>query len=229
MTGLEHSKVLLLLLGTGTLLSWFWLMKMQNRLNIKWYSALLIAFLHTVYGVATVKVFAALENIGNPEFSGGMSLFGGVFFMPIAYFLGAKITKKKVSEVFDIFTICMIFTVMCARVNCLYAGCCIGNPIPFITDHTVRWPTRELELFFYIILLVILIRKELKEKTHGEIYPIYMMVYGGFRFIVEWFRYSERSLGMIHLAHIWSLIALGIGMSIYMELIAQQVKRKVRG
>lgn len=229
MAVLDHNKVLLLLLGTGTLLSWFWLLKMRNRLNVNWYVALLIALLHTVYGVITVKAFAVLENLGNTEFSGGMSLFGGVFLMPVAYFLGAKITKRKISEVFDVFTICMIFTVACARVNCLYAGCCIGNPIPFITDHTVRWPTREEELVFYLILVAILIRKELKDRTYGEIYPIYMMSYGAFRFIIEWFRYSERSVGMVHLAHIWSLIALGIGMSIYIEMKAQQVEQKVRG
>ena len=211
---------LLVLLAVGTVFTFCWLCLLRDRLRMKWYAALLISILHTVYGVITVKVFAFMEtgfSAGNLD---NMSLFGAIFFMPPAYWLGARLLKRSYAEVFDIFTVCMIATVMCARVNCIVAGCCQGNRIPGLDG--VRWPTRELEIVFYVVLIVILARKVLAGKLHGEAYPIYMTAYGVFRFIIEGFRYSESGM-LIHLGHVWALLSLILGVSIYTEL------RKKRG
>ena len=124
---------LLLLLTAGTVFTFLWLCRLRDRLRIKWYAALPVAVLHTLYGVLTVTVFAFLETGFDTDSLGNMSLFGGVFFMPLAYWLGAKLSKRKMADVFDIFTICMIFTLMCARINCIIAGCCVGLPIPGLT------------------------------------------------------------------------------------------------
>lgn len=137
---------LLILLSVGAAFTFVWLILMRKRLNLRWYAAIPLAIFHTIYGVFTVTAFAFLENGFNKETFGNMSLFGGVFFMPLAYWLGAKISKRPMREVFDIFTPCMIFTVMCARVNCVISGCCLGLPIPGL-DGT-RFPTREAELIF---------------------------------------------------------------------------------
>lgn len=177
-----------------------------------WYSALLCAVLHTIYGVLTVKLFAFLETGFNPESLGNMSLFGGVFMMPLAYWLGAKLFKRPCKEVFDIFTPCMIFTLLCARVNCILSGCCMGLLIPGLDG--LRWPTRELEIIFYIILLLWLCPRVLHGKTQGTVYPIYMAAYGAFRFIIEWFRTYDGT-SIIHRGHIWALSSLIMGLSIY--------------
>lgn len=208
------------LLAAGTIFTFCWLCLLRDRLRIKWYAAILISILHTVYGVFTVKVFAFMEtgfSAGNLD---NMSLFGGIFFMPLAYWIGARLFQRSYADVFDIFTVCMIVTVMCARVNCVIAGCCQGNPIPGLNG--VRWPTRELEIIFYIVLVLILARKIFAGKTRGEAYPIYMAAYGGVRFIIEGFRYSESGM-LVHLGHVWALFSAVIGFSIYTEL------RKKRG
>ena len=83
---------------------------------MKWYAVIAFSVLHTVCGVLSVKAFAFLET-GD---AGNMSLFGGVFFMPVLYFISAKVSKRNIKAVFDIFTICMIFTVMCGSIYPLY-------------------------------------------------------------------------------------------------------------
>ena len=158
------------LLAIGAVFTFVWQMVLRKRLQVKWYAALLIAVLHTLLGVLSVKVFAFLETGFDPDSLGNMSLFGGIFFMPLAYWAGAKLTKRNTAQVFDIFTICMIFTVMCARINCIFAGCCFGTLIPGLGN--IRWPTREAEVVFYVVLLIVLGRKVLAGKSHGEIYPI---------------------------------------------------------
>lgn len=215
---------LIVLLTIGTLFAFGWLFALRERLHMKWYVAIPIAILHTLIGVLSVKIFAFMETGFALDSLGNMSLFGGVFFMPLVYWAGAKLTKRNLGLVCDLLTPCMIFTVMCARVNCILSGCCFGLPIPGMSG--LRWPTREAELVFYLVLLVLLVRKVWRGQTHGEIYPLYMASYGAFRFVVEFFRYQEYSLGIFHLSHLWAAVSFAIGLSIYVEL--QTKAKKVR-
>lgn len=214
---------LILLLGCGTLFNVYWLHRCRERLHLRWLSVLLLSVLHTVLGVLSVKVFALFET-GN--FS-NMSLFGGVFFMPLFYWGVAKLAKQKAADVFDVFTICLVFTLMCARLNCIISGCCLGAHIPIEGLTHLRFPTRELELIFYVILLSRLWRKVLSGSARGMIYPIYMISYGIFRFVTETLRFSDRTDSILHISHLWALLSLGIGMSIYGEL--QKKEKKTGG
>lgn len=214
---------LILLLGCGTLFNVYWLHRCRERLHLRWLSVLLLSVLHTVLGVLSVKVFALFET-GN--FS-NMSLFGGVFFMPLFYWGVAKLAKQKTADVFDVFTICLVFTLMCARLNCVISGCCLGAHIPIEGLTHLRFPTRELELIFYVLLLSRLWRKVLSGSARGMIYPIYMIAYGIFRFVTETLRFSDRTDSILHVSHLWALLSLGIGISIYGEL--QKKEKKTGG
>lgn len=211
---------LILLLGCGTLFNVYWLHRCRERLHLRWLSVLLLSVLHTVLGVLSVKVFALFET-GN--FS-NMSLFGGVFFMPLFYWGVAKLAKQKAADVFDVFTICLVFTLMCARLNCMISGCCLGAHIPIEGLTHLRFPTRELELLFYVLLLSRLWRKVLSGSARGMIYPIYMISYGIFRFVTETLRFSDRTNSILHVSHLWALLSLGIGISIYGELRKKEKK-----
>lgn len=214
---------LILLLGCGTLFNVYWLHRCRERLHLRWLSVLLLSVLHTVLGVLSVKVFALFET---GDFS-NMSLFGGVFFMPLFYWGVAKLAKQKTADVFDVFTICLVFTLMCARLNCMISGCCLGAHIPIEGLTHLRFPTRELELLFYVILLSRLWRKVLSGSARGMIYPIYMISYGIFRFVTETLRFSDRTDSILHISHLWALLSLGIGISIYGEL--QKKEKKTGG
>ena len=217
--------ILILLLSAGAVFTAVWLVLLRKRLDMPWYAAIPLAILSTVYGVLTAKVFAFLEAGFNTDSFGNMRLFGVVFFMPLAYWLGAKLSKRSYREVFDVLTPCIIFTVMCARINCIVSGCCIGLPIPGMNG--VRFPTREAEILFYIILLICLCPRVLKGKYRGQAYPIYMISYGAFRFVEEFFRSADTS-SVFHRAHIWALITLIIGISIYAEIKSETATRKRR-
>lgn len=211
---------LILLLGCGTLFNVYWLHRCRERLHLRWLSVLLLSVLHTVLGVLSVKVFALFET---GDFS-NMSLFGGVFFMPLFYWGVAKLAKQKTADVFDVFTICLVFTLMCARLNCMISGCCLGAHIPIEGLTHLRFPTRELELLFYVLLLSRLWRKVVTGSARGMIYPIYMISYGIFRFVTETLRFSDRTDSILHVSHLWALLSLGIGISIYGELRKKEKK-----
>lgn len=188
-----------------------------------WLAALLLSLLHVAYGVFCVKAFAILE--GNPASKGAMSLFGAVFFMPVAYWFGAVLTKRDKAEVFDIFSICMIFTLFCARINCLISGCCLGRLIPGLEP--LRWPTREAELIFYIVFLAFLAPRVFRGKTFGQVYPFYMIVYGIVRCALECFRVSTTD-NIFHLSHVWAILSFILGFVLYTEIKKRHTARSAR-
>lgn len=200
------SNKLYIILAVATAFGYFWISQFKKKLRIKEWMALVISVLHTLIGVLCVKLFAFLES-GND----GMSLYGAIFFLPIIYFVCAKLTKRNVADVFDVFTICTAMTLMFSRFNCLIAGCCTGLIIP--GTEAFRFPTREAEILFYIVLYIILRKKVCKQKYSGKIYPYYMVSYGAFRFITEFFRESEMTYGWFHISHIWSLLSVAIGVT----------------
>lgn len=217
---IKYSLWLLLMIGTG--FSFYWLMRHRKDLQLPWWVALLLSVLHTLIGVLSVKVFAVLETLDLSK-AGNMSIFGGVFFMPLMYVLGAKLFRRKVATVCDVFTPCMVFTLMCARVNCILSGCCLGAFIPG-TDG-LRFPTRELEIVFYIAVLIYLWYRERKPTQAGMLYPLYMAAYGVFRFVVEFFRVSD-SDWVLHISHIWAVLAFLIGASMCMEIQTRAERKK---
>ena len=117
---LGHSLLVLLSLGTVFNLCWLWICR--DRVRFSRWTVPLLAVLHTIFGVLSVRCMAFLETGSG----GNMSLYGGMFLMPVFYGAVARAGKKKAADVFDVFTVCMLFTLLCARVNCIWKGCCAG-------------------------------------------------------------------------------------------------------
>ncbi len=219
MTEFFQAKKLFLLLLLAVIVTAWWLWRQRKRLALCLPWIPVLSILHVVTGVACVMLFAVLEA-WDISVLGSTSLFGAVFFLPLFYWLGAKLTHRSVAAVFDVFTVPMIFTLACARVNCLFAGCCLGAAIPG-TDS--RYPTREAELLFYAIMLAWLFWQTRKGNTAGKLYPSYMLAYGIFRFVCEFFRASAAH-SLIDLSHIWALLCAVTGFSILTELRSREKK-----
>lgn len=209
----EHSIYIMLLIAA--FINCDWLINMRKRLNMSWVAALLFAVFFEIYSLLSAKIFAVAEyGFDFSKFS-NMSLFGGVFLVPVALFIGAKLSNRKVSDVFDVFSIPTVVTVLCARINCLIAGCCLGT---FVPGTDFRWPTREVEVVFYVAFLLVFMPRVFKKKTHGEVYPAYMLSYGVLRFILEFLRVTDRTESLFHLSHVWALISAGIGLAFVLYL-----------
>ncbi len=216
MFGFIDSHFLLFMLLVGTILSAIWLIICRKQLGMRAWLAPFFAILHTFLEYWCARVFALMEAWDISAW-GAVSLFGVVIFMPLFYYIGAKITKRRVAVVFDLFFVCIVLTLFCTRVNCLHGGCCIGKILPF-GDGTLRWPAREAEMIFYVLLLAFTIPRLIKEEMHGKAYPIYLTSYGIFRFLNELLREPSSSPTVFHIGHLWSLIAAIVGISILIEM-----------
>lgn len=210
------------LLVIASFFTYFWLLKFKESLKIGKVKSLGLSLAHVAIGLCAVSLFAFLEDPAGYTL-GTQSLFGAVFFMPIAYWLWARLTKRDYKTVFDIFTVCLVFTLLCARINCMLSGCCMGDLIPGLDG--LRWPTRELELLYYIVLLIVIIPRVLGDRNRGEMYPLYMMSYGAFRFVDELFRVGN---GILHISHLWAALSLIIGAGIWLEMRSNEKRGEKR-
>lgn len=210
-----QSHILYILLFVAAVFTFDWLYQCRAQLRLRWYSALILAVLHVVVGVACVRFFAFAEAGFDAEKAGNLSLFGGIIILPAFYFLGAKLTKRSVAAVFDVFTIPLAATLLLARINCFFGGCCLGK---LIGETGMRWPTREAELVFYAVFIVLTLPRVFKGRGKGEVYPLFMIAYGAFRAVDECFRENPNYPGIFHLSHVWAFAVLALGILILILL-----------
>ncbi len=217
---ISNNWILVVFLAISTVIAWEWLILNKKRLNVNWWQALLVIFLSNFWGVSMLKLFALLEVGFDVSRAANYRLYGIIFFDTIYIFVQGKIFKQKMSDSFDIYGVALILYIILGRLNCLFQRCCVGY---LIGSTGIRWPIREAELLLNAVLLCIFAYKVYKRKTHGEIYPLYMLIYGAFRFAVEFLREEGHTIfGPFHLAHLWSLISVVIGGAILILLRRRQ-------
>jgi len=212
----DNSKYILLFLGVLAGLPLVWKRRKRMKLSRSWLVPLL-CLVFTVLSLFSAIAFAALESLisGKQVSFGAISTYGIYFICPFLLFAAARIARLEKKELLDAFALYAVPSLFLMRCNCLISGCCLGRVIPG-TDS--RYPTREIELVFYIIIFLLLLWREKHGKNvPGQQFPLLMAAYGVFRFIEEWFREGTGS-SYLHLAHFWSILAVAAGASIFFEL-----------
>ena len=212
------SHFLLITLIITVVLNALVLIRYKRDLGINAAAAVILAFLHTAAGVVCVKLFAGLESLSNP-LNAGMSLFGAIFFLPILYLIGSRLTHRSTALVFDDFCLCVMIALMCVRCNCIASGCCVGKAISGTAAH---WPTRQAEILFWAVMLIWFLNKKKRGYPEGSLYPLMMMVYGIFRFFIEFFRDEAPFLGSFHHGHVWAVVSFIIGSTFYFYLMERR-------
>ena len=213
---LKHSLLFVFLLGI--VLCFVWAYTFREKLKLNGWQLLLFIVYTFIIGGLSAFLFARFEQLVAPSHSpSNLRIYGPIYVMWAAYILPCKLVHSEPRAFVDICTPGLIISLISIRINCFYAGCCQGLMIP---GANFRYPIRELELVFQVIILVVFARRVLKSKSYnGTLYPLYMIWYGLIRFIYEFFREPENLFfGRIHAPHVWSLISIVAGIIAYVLL-----------
>ena len=184
------------------------------------------AVLLTAAGVIGAKLMAFIES---GSFS-GRSFFGALFFAPLIMVPAAKLLKIDISDMLDLCAPCECIMLAFLKVDCFIEGCCKGRVL-YITEtgEKVRFPSQIVECLFAVLLMLILLRIMVKKKNRGVIYPMYMLLYGFTRFILNLLRETEPFIWILPAGNFWSIISMISGivwMSVYEERHTKSRKRK---
>ena len=145
---------------------------------------------------------------------GGVSFLGGLIGGVIGGLIAIKRHSLPVWKVADVAAPSIALAHSIGRLGCTSAGCCYGRPVPNAEDVSVGihfmkdfpffyvvfpqgavaphgiplYPTQLLEaggnLLIFFVLLFLLYRK----KFDGEVFALYLLLYGAERFALEFYR-----------------------------------------
>ena len=192
-----------------------------------------------MHDVISFKIFVHSFSTLASE-SVGVYVFG-----TIGGILALKLLKLELLRSLDIYAISIALSVFIGRIGCFLNGCCYGKPstlpwaLPKLTNYregltvtsinltslygmnVVRvHPTQLYESFFGLIMFIVLIRLDKRNKIRGLNFFLYITAYAVFRFLNEFLRGDDRgSVWIFSIPQLFSIIvflagALGIVMLI---------------
>lgn len=176
----------------------------------------IIAALLILYGCVGAKLLYIAEH---PESSfslrGGMSLFGSIYFIPVAFLVTVLILNIKYVKCMDFVALYgpLIFAFM--RIGCYLNGCCGGIYIK-IGSFGFTPPVQLLECAADVIIFFALLYREKYRLKPGDgtQYPIFMMSYALIRFLVEFWRDTPKNIFHFSEGQWFSVITFALGLGI---------------
>ena len=93
------------------------------------------------------------------------------------------------------------------RFGCFFKGCCAGIQL-WINHNPVIIPTQLIECSFDLFLLNYILYAENKDKFNGRRYSIFLLIYGIYRFFIEFIRNTKPIFLNMSNGQIMSLITI---------------------
>ncbi|MCF7875027.1 MAG: prolipoprotein diacylglyceryl transferase [Candidatus Omnitrophica bacterium] len=150
----------------------------------------------------------------------GFVFYGGIIFGILSVFILSKKHKINFLKITDIFALAIPLAHGFGRIGCFFYGCCYGLPaqsflgIKFPPNSPAgSWgakviPTQIISAVFLFILFIFLFKIRNKAKSPGKLTGYYLLIYGVFRFIIEFFRGDPRGFFLIFSTSQWLSLLL---------------------
>ena len=193
--------------------------------GIKWWKRVLFALGLTVSGTAGTYLLFFAEN----GWIGGTSFFGAVFFVPVIFAVASKLFCLRFGRLTDLSAPaeCIMLAVM--KVQCLLHGCCGGRTMCLANGTEFVFPSQIVELVNALVIMLILLWMSRKENNRGKLYPLYMIIYGVSRFVLNLFRGGTTPFALgLPAGNVWSLVSIILGVLWLLMLSHRKVKQENR-
>ncbi|MFA6625058.1 MAG: prolipoprotein diacylglyceryl transferase family protein [Bacilli bacterium] len=183
------------------------------------------------------NLYDFIDNPAEYTWNWDMTFFGGLLGGVASFLIGYFAVMRKqygpfMDKLLIIAPACISVAHGFGRIGCFFNGCCYGLPtdswvgIKFTTTATKVIPTNLFEAIFLLLLSVLLLSLAVRKHFVFN-FPIYMLSYGVFRFVIEFFRGDERGsfIPGISPSQFWAII-LFIGGIAYLILEILLINRK---
>lgn len=121
------------------------------------------------------------------------TFFPNIFVGPITIFLFSLITLNSPLKTMDVITPVAEVALIFYKLSCFFWGCCNGieweKGLYNYRNERYEVPIQLVEIACAIIMFIIIMKLVKKERPHqGTLYPLFMMMYCGSRFVSEFWR-----------------------------------------
>jgi phosphatidylglycerol:prolipoprotein diacylglycerol transferase len=163
------------------------------------------------------------------------ALIGGLLGVAIY----ALIRKLPFFSLTDYFIPALVIGHAFGRIGCVFAGCCYGmecdSPISIVFPEGSAapagiplLPTQIMESVFLFLLCAFLVWRLAKKKPFGTVSGWYMVLYGAWRFAIEFFRNDDRgSVGALSTSQFISVFVLLGGVALLLLVKFGALKKTV--
>lgn len=159
-------------------------------------------FFGIISAVLFENLYEFIEHPNTYSWTWGMTFLGGLIggcalFFTLYFVWLRKKHPPFLSKLMTIAAGLVPLAHFFGRIGCVLDGCCYGIPtdkwygIKFITTDTKVIPTNLFEAIFLLILATVLLILAYKTKIKA-LFPIYMISYSIFRFLIEFLRNDDR-------------------------------------
>ena len=112
----------------------------------------------------------------------------------------------------DRFAVVLCFSIGIGRLGCYFAGCCRGLPYDgaltiTYADGIARHAIAFYEMGFNLLAGLLLLQLYRRRLLFGRLFALYLLLYGGFRFVTEELRVTEKAF-LDHSAYQWFAAAM---------------------
>jgi len=156
------------------------------------------------------------------------ALLGGYLAVQIA-----KHLLKYNDQTGDWFAVIVPVGIMLGRIGCMIQGCCLGkvcdaNWFTVNDAHGVaRWPASQMEFLFNAVMLGVILLLRWGRIAPGQLFHIYLMAYGIFRFFHEFLRDTPQIFGPISGYQIAALLVALVGFLGFIARSRQEISKKI--
>ena len=186
----------------------------RKKYGLSLLKSFLFATAELIIGVLGCKLLFILENIAwvqkNGFTLGGFSFYGAVFLIPLLMPLIGKLLRMAWRDSLDNAAVCIVAMLGTIRIGCFLNGCC-GGRIFEIHDFLFSFPTQLIECACDGVILFFLLKCEKKGRAGGYLYPLFLLLYGSARFLIEFLRNTEKDWLCLSHAQWFSLAAIAVG------------------
>lgn len=152
---------------------------------------------------------------------GGLIFYGGFF----AALLGAlgycRYRRISFFNVLDLAAPFIALGYAITRIGCFLNGCCYGQltDVPWgvvfpVLENGTRHPTQLYSSFAALLIFILLRLTRPLKYFNGFRFFLFIVLYGIYRFIVEFFRVDPDVLGPLSLAQLVALVMIAAGVSV---------------
>lgn len=199
----------LMLCGFAVTFAESWCKRQKYSMNKA--EALLLPLVFLIVAYCGGKLLYIIENYSAFSESGiqldGMSLYGAIYLVLLLTPLAALVTRKRIAALYDYFTPFGLILLAATRTGCFLNGCC-GAVKLWNGIMPVILPVQLFEVVCDLLILEVCYIIEKKHHQKGYMYPSFMLLYGGCRFMLEFLRDTPKDwFGLSH-GQVFSLISV---------------------